>query len=243
MFAVYVGFGHVLQDTREIPVADPSISYAKLRSISFTDDEIDTHRRAYQFLRSAIMSEVDRGILHRAHSPTEAWRNFKERHNPDTVSATQTLHQRFLSYATSPGQNSLVFLTALEEMAARLSQQNFPMTPDQALLQYLSILLNSEYKVEGGLSLSDESFPNGGARGAFAKPSRGLREAFAERVFEKASRSLQGASTNPSRRLTNPSRRLTNPSRRLNIPKAPRKRLGGFTRPRVHHSSSHDTNI
>ena len=27
----------------------------------------------------------------------------------------------------------------------------------------------------GGLSLSDESFPNGGARGAFAKPSRSLR--------------------------------------------------------------------
>ena len=27
----------------------------------------------------------------------------------------------------------------------------------------------------GGLSLSDESFPNGGARGAFKKPSRSLR--------------------------------------------------------------------
>ena len=27
----------------------------------------------------------------------------------------------------------------------------------------------------GGLSLSNESFPNGGARGAFAKPSRSLR--------------------------------------------------------------------
>ena len=54
----------------------------------------------------------------------------------------------------------------------------------------------------GGLSLSDESFPNGGARGAFKKPSsggarstfkkpsRGLREAFAERVFEKPPRRL-----------------------------------------------------
>ena len=51
-----------------------------------------------------------------------------------------------------------------------------------------------------------------------------LREAFAERVFEKASRSLQGATTNPSRRFTNP-------SRRLHIPKVPRRRLGGFTRP------------
>ena len=61
-------------------------------------------------------------------------------------------------------------------------------------------------------------------REAFAKPSRGLREAFAERVFEKASRSLQGATTNPSRRFTNP-------SRRLHIPKVPRRRLGGFMRP------------
>ena len=76
IFAEYVGFGHVLKGTREIPVADSSISYAKLRSLGFTNDEIDTHRRAYQFLRSAITSEVDRGILHRAHSPTEAWINF-----------------------------------------------------------------------------------------------------------------------------------------------------------------------
>ena len=75
-FAEYVGFGHILKDTREISVANLSISYAKLRSLGFTDDEIDTHRRAYQFLRSAITSDVDRGILHRAHFPTEAWRNF-----------------------------------------------------------------------------------------------------------------------------------------------------------------------
>ena len=75
MLAKYVGFDHVLEDTREFSVADPSISYVKLRSLSFTDDEIDTHRKAYQFLRSAITSKVDRGILHRAHSPTEAWRN------------------------------------------------------------------------------------------------------------------------------------------------------------------------
>ena len=72
IFAEYVGFGHVLKDTREIPVGDPSISYAQLRSQGYTDDEIDANRRAYQFLRSAITSEVDQGILHRAHSPTEA---------------------------------------------------------------------------------------------------------------------------------------------------------------------------
>ena len=149
IFAKDVGFGHVLKDTREIPVvADPSISYAKLRSLCFTDDESDTHRRAYQFLRSAITSEVDQGILHRAHSPTEAWRNFKKWHNPDTVSATQSLHQRFLSYNMTSGQNRVIILTALEEMAAQLSQQNFPMAPDQALLQFLTILPDSEYEVE-----------------------------------------------------------------------------------------------
>ena len=148
IFAQYVGFGHVLKDTREIPVADPSISYAQLRSLGYTDDEIDAHRRPYQFLRSAITSEVDRGILHRAHSPTEAWRSLKKWHNPDTVSATQTLHQRFLSYTMRPGQNLVVIPTALEEMAAQLSQQNFPMASDQALLQFLTILPDSEYEVE-----------------------------------------------------------------------------------------------
>ena len=40
IFAEYVGFGHVLKDTREIPVvADPSISYAQLRSQDFTHDD------------------------------------------------------------------------------------------------------------------------------------------------------------------------------------------------------------
>ena len=46
----------------------------------------------------------------------------------------------------------------------------------------------------GGLSLSDESFPNEGARGAFAKPSRRLHEAsvgMAE-AFAKPSRRRHG---------------------------------------------------
>ena len=130
IFAEYVGFGHVLKDTREIPIADPSISYAKLRSQCYTDNEIDAHRRAYQFLRSAITSEVDRDILNRAHSPTEVWRSLKKWHNPDTVSATQTLHQRFFSYTMRPGQNPVIILTALEKMAAQLFQQLTPMAPD-----------------------------------------------------------------------------------------------------------------
>ena len=44
--------------------------------------------------------------------------------------------------------------------------------------------------INGGLSLSDESFPNGGARGAFAKPSRSV-----------SSRRLRGASKAPPRTL------------------------------------------
>ena len=52
---------------------------------------------------------------------------------------------------------------------------------------------------QGGLSLFGESAT---LHEGFTKASWGLREGFAERVFEKASRSLQGASTNPSRRFT-----------------------------------------
>ena len=47
-----------------------------------------------------------------------------------------------------PGQNPLVILTALEVEAAQLSQYFFPMAPDQALLQFLTILADLEYKVE-----------------------------------------------------------------------------------------------
>ena len=47
-----------------------------------------------------------------------------------------------------PGQNPLVALTALEEMASQLSQQNFSMAPNQSLIQFLSILPESEYEVE-----------------------------------------------------------------------------------------------
>ena len=50
-----------------------------------------------------------------------------------------------------------------------------------------NIIINSN---KGGLSLSDESFPNGGARGAFAKPSRSV-----------SSRRLRGASKAPPRTL------------------------------------------
>ena len=47
-----------------------------------------------------------------------------------------------------PGQNHFVVLTALEEMASQLSQQKFSMAPNQSLIQFLSILPESEYEVE-----------------------------------------------------------------------------------------------
>ena len=47
-----------------------------------------------------------------------------------------------------PGQNPLVALTALEEMASQLSQQNVSMAPNQSLIQFLSILPESEHEVE-----------------------------------------------------------------------------------------------
>ena len=53
----------------------------------------------------------------------------------------------------------------------------------------------------GGLSLSDESFPNGGARGAFAKPSRSLQEGSAKPSRSVSSRRLRGASKAPPRTL------------------------------------------
>ena len=53
----------------------------------------------------------------------------------------------------------------------------------------------------GGLSLSDESFPNEGARGAFAKPSRSLQEGSAKPSRSVSSRRLRGASKAPPRTL------------------------------------------
>ena len=46
------------------------------------------------------------------------------------------------------GQNPLVALTALEEMASQLSQIKFSMAPNQSLIQFLSILPKLKYEVE-----------------------------------------------------------------------------------------------
>ena len=147
-FADSCGFGDVFEGNREVPIADPDLTYAQIRSRGFTDDEIERHRTAYQFRRSALSSEIDRGILLRVNSPTESGRNLELLHNPKSISATQALHDRFQSHSMKPGQNTLVALTALEEMASQLSQQNFSMAPYQSLIQFLSILPESEYEVE-----------------------------------------------------------------------------------------------
>ena len=54
---------------------------------------------AYQFLRSALNSEVDGGTLLQANSPNEAWRNLESWHKPKSISATQALHDCFQSYS------------------------------------------------------------------------------------------------------------------------------------------------
>ena len=71
-FADCCGFGDVFEGNREVPIADGALTYTQIRSRGYTDAEIERHRKAYQFLRSALSSEVDRGILLRANSPTEA---------------------------------------------------------------------------------------------------------------------------------------------------------------------------
>ena len=47
-----------------------------------------------------------------------------------------------------PGQNPLIVLTDLGEMAAQLAQQEFSMAPNLELIQFLSILPKSEYEIE-----------------------------------------------------------------------------------------------
>ena len=77
IFEEYVDFGDVHKGMREIAVVNPSISHAQMRSLDFTDDEIDTNRsQNISILRSAITSEVDRGILHPVHSPTGVCKTF-----------------------------------------------------------------------------------------------------------------------------------------------------------------------
>ena len=73
-FADCCGFGDVFEGNREVPIANGALTYTQIRSRGYTDAEIERHRKAYQFLRSALSSQVDRGILLRAKSPTEAWR-------------------------------------------------------------------------------------------------------------------------------------------------------------------------
>ena len=57
MFADCFGFGDIFADTREVPIANPSLTYAKIKSLGFTNDEIETYRKAHQCLRSALTSK------------------------------------------------------------------------------------------------------------------------------------------------------------------------------------------
>ena len=63
------------------------------------------------------------------------------------------------------------------------------------------VFVGASDSIIGGLSLSDESFPNEGARGAFAKPSRSLQEGSAKPSRSVSSRRLRGASKAQPRTL------------------------------------------
>ena len=129
-------------------MADLSISaQGIMRDMDCTNEEIDQHRKAYQFLRSALKTKVDLNILYRARSPAEAWTKLESWHNPRTIAATQSLHQRFQDFMR-PGQNPMFVPSTPEEMAAQLMQQDFSMTPNQALIQFFSILPDSECEIE-----------------------------------------------------------------------------------------------
>ena len=132
VFAEYVGFGDVFTCLRDVPVADPSISAQQMRDMDCTNDEIDLHRKACQFLRSALKTKVDLNILYRARSPAEAWIHLESWRNPRTIAATWSLHRRFQDFM-KPGQNTMFVRSTLEEMAAQLMQQNPSMAPNQAL--------------------------------------------------------------------------------------------------------------
>ena len=47
-----------------------------------------------------------------------------------------------------PGQSPMFVFSTFEKMASQLMQQNFAMAPDQALVQFLSILPDSEYEIQ-----------------------------------------------------------------------------------------------
>ena len=148
VFAEYVGFGYVFIRLRGVPVAAPSISAQQMRDMDCTHEEVDQHRKVYQFLRSALKTKVDINILYRARSPAEAWIKLEPWHNPRTIAPTQSLYQWFQDFTMRPVQNPMFVLSTLEEMAAQLMQQDFSMAPNQALIQFLPILPDPEYEIE-----------------------------------------------------------------------------------------------
>ena len=148
MFTDCCGLGEVFEGNRDVPIADTALLYAPIEPRGFTDAEIIRQRKTCQFLRSDLSSEVDRGIMLRAKSSNETWRNLKSSHSLKFISPTQALHDRFQTNSMKPGQYPFVALTALQEMASHFSQQCFSVAPNQPLIQFLSILPELEYEVE-----------------------------------------------------------------------------------------------
>ena len=76
---------------------------------------------------SSPITPLSQFTSRRCHSLPACFRSYW---NPKSIAATQALHDRFQIYSMKPGQNILVALTDLEEMAAQLAQQDFCMAPN-----------------------------------------------------------------------------------------------------------------
>ena len=75
LLAEYVGFNDVFAILKKVLVEDTSLTTQQIREVGDSDDEIDIHRNAYQFLGTSMRTKVDLNILTQVHSPAEAWLN------------------------------------------------------------------------------------------------------------------------------------------------------------------------
>lgn len=67
---------------------------------------------------------------------------------PKFIAANQSLHDRLQTHSTTPEQPPLIARTDLEEKTAQLAQQRFSTFPNQALIQFLSLLPKFEYEMK-----------------------------------------------------------------------------------------------
>lgn len=89
--AEYVGSLIKFSTSWKNSVEDVSLAAQQFRDLSHSNDEMDLHRKAHQFLRSSLKTKVNLNILTQAHSPAEAWLSLESLHNPQTIASAQSL--------------------------------------------------------------------------------------------------------------------------------------------------------